>query len=198
VRELVLVSNIQVVSNRTDRTRAALQRCALELFLRDGYDATTVAAISRAAGVSQMTFFRHFPTKESVVLDDPYDPVIAAKVAAQPVTLPPLERVRRGLVQAWAGVGEPVDADVRARIRLVAGHPRLRAGMWENTQRTERAVVDALLAGGVPRLQAIVAAAACLGGLTAALLDWAVDDSGQPLGDRIAAALELLRPAGAS
>ena len=169
----------------------------MELFLRDGYDATTVAAISRAAGVSQMTFFRHFPTKESVVLDDPYDPVIAEQVAAQPVTLPPLERVRRGLVQAWAGVGEPVDADVRARIRLVAGHPRLRAGMWENTQRTERAVVDALLAGGVPRLQAIVAAAACLGGLTAALLDWAIDDSGQPLGERIAAALELLRPAGA-
>ena len=31
---------------------------------------------------------------------------------------------------------------------MVAGHPRLRAGMWENTQRTERAVVDALLAGG--------------------------------------------------
>ena len=48
------------------------------------------------------------------------------------------------------------------------------------------------------RLQAIVAAAACLGALTAALLDWAVDDSDQPLGDRIAAALELLRPAGAS
>ena len=143
-----MVSNIQVMSDRADRTRVALQRCALELFLRDGYDATTVAAISRAAGVSQMTFFRHFPTKESVVLDDPYDPVIAQWVAAQPVTLPPLERVRRGLVQAWAGVREPVGADVRARIRLVAGHPRLRAGMWENTQRTERAVVDALLAGG--------------------------------------------------
>src|SRR5664279_5575250 len=81
VCELVLVSNIQVVSSRADRTRDALQRCALELFLRDGYDATTVAAISRAAGVSQMTFFRHFPTKESVVLDDPYDPVIAEQVA---------------------------------------------------------------------------------------------------------------------
>ena len=58
-----------------------LQRSALELFLRDGYDATTVAAIAGAAGVSQMTFFRHFPTKESVVLDDPYDPVIAERVA---------------------------------------------------------------------------------------------------------------------
>jgi len=192
----VLVRNIQVVSNRTDRTRATLQRCALELFLQDGYDATTVAAISRAAGVSQMTFFRHFPTKESVVLDDPYDPIIAERVAAQPVTLPALERVRRGLAQAWADVPEPVDSAARARIRLVAGHPGLRTRMWENTHRTERAVVDALLAGGVPRPQAVVATAACLGALTAALLDWASDDAGQSLGDRMAAALDQLRPAG--
>ena len=143
-----------------------LQRCALELFLRDGYDTTTVAAIARGAGVSHMTFFRHFPTKESVVLNDPYDPIIAEQVASQPVTLPALERVRRGLAQAWADVPEPEGAEVRARIRLVAGHPGLRARMWENTHRTERAVVDALLAGGVPRLQALVATAACLGALT--------------------------------
>ena len=140
----------------------------MELFLRDGYDATTVAAIARAAGVSHMTFFRHFQTKESVVLDDPYDPIIAERVASQPATLPALERVRRGFAQAGADVPEPMDAEVRARIRLVAGHPALRARMWENTQRTERAVVDALLAGEVPRLQALVAAAACLGALTAA------------------------------
>ena len=192
----MLVSNIRVVSNRTDRTRAVLQRCALELFLRDGYDATTVAAIAGAAGVSHMTFFRHFPTKESVVLDDPYDPIIAERVAAQPATLPALERVRRGFALAWADVPEPMDAEVRARIRLVAGHPGLRARMWENTQRTEQAVVDALLAGGVPRLQALVAAAACLGALTAALLDWAGDDAGQSLRERITAALDQLRPDG--
>ena len=106
----------------------------MDLFLRDGYDATTVAAIARAAGVSHMTYFRHFPTKESVVLDDPYDPVIAERVAGQPAELPALERVRRGLAQSWADVPEPVDAEVRARIRLVAGHPGLRARMWENTQ----------------------------------------------------------------
>ena len=89
-----------------------------------------------------------------------------------------------------------MDAEVRARIRLVAGHPALRARMWENTQRTERAVVDALLAGEVPRLQALVAAAACLGALTAALLDWAGDDAGQSLRERITAALDQLRPDG--
>ena len=130
------------------------------------------------------------------MLDDPYDPVIAERVAGQPAELPALERVRRGLAQSWADVPEPVDAEVRARIRLVAGHPGLRARMWENTQRTERAVVDALRAGGVPRLQSLVATAACLGALTAALLDWAADDAGQSLSERITAALDQLRPDG--
>ena len=46
------------------------------------------------------------------------------------------------------------------------------------------------------RLQAIVAAAACLGALTAALLDWAGDDAGQSLRERITAALNELRPGG--
>jgi hypothetical protein len=48
----------------------------------------------------------------------------------------------------------------------------------------------------VTRLQAIVAAAACLGALTAALPDWACDDAGQSLHERITAALNELRPGG--
>src|SRR5665648_542403 len=80
---------------RAERTRARLQACALELFTAQGYDATTVEQIATAAGVSHMTFFRHFPTKESVLLEDPYDPLIGEAVRTQPTDLPPLERVRR-------------------------------------------------------------------------------------------------------
>ena len=46
------------------------------------------------------------------------------------------------------------------------------------------------------RLQSLVATAACLGALTAALLDWAADDAGQSLSERITAALDQLRPDG--
>ena len=48
----------------------------------------------------------------------------------------------------------------------------------------------------MPRLPALVAAAACLGALTAALLVWAGDDAGQSLRERITAALDQLRPDG--
>jgi len=49
------------------RTREALIDAALERFARDGYDATTADQIAEQAGVSPRTFFRYFPTKESVL-----------------------------------------------------------------------------------------------------------------------------------
>jgi AcrR family transcriptional regulator len=46
------------------QTRQRLQEQALRLFVERGYEATTVEQIVAAAGVSHMTFFRYFPTKE--------------------------------------------------------------------------------------------------------------------------------------
>lgn len=45
----------------------------MALFVQQGFDQTTVAQIAEAAGVSQMTLFRYFPTKDAVIFDDPYD-----------------------------------------------------------------------------------------------------------------------------
>jgi AcrR family transcriptional regulator len=51
-------------------TRAALKAAALELFAADGFDAVSTATIAAAAGVTERTFYRHFPTKEAVLFDD--------------------------------------------------------------------------------------------------------------------------------
>lgn len=182
------------MTSRAERTRAHLQTVALEVISRRGFDGTTVAEIAEAAGVSHMTFFRHFPTKESVLLDDPYDPVIAEAVRAQPVGLPALERVRRALLDAWAALPEPGESETRARLGLVVAHPGLRAAALENNRRTEDAMVAALLADGCDRLSARVAAGAVLGALTAALFDWGSDDGGQSLSERVEQALEQLAP----
>ena len=48
-----------------ERTRARLLAAALDLFARQGYERTTVAQIAAAAGVTEMTFYRHFGSKES-------------------------------------------------------------------------------------------------------------------------------------
>ena len=173
-------------------TRARLQREALRLFTDRGYDETTVADIAAAAGVTQMTFFRYFPAKELVVVDDPYDPAIARAVAVQADDLPVVERVRRGLLAAWEQLEDADDAEFRLRLRIGAGHRGLRARMRENSVRTEAAIADALTERGVPAFQAAVAAAAVIGALTAALLEWANDPDAAPMGEAVTAALALL------
>ncbi|MGE3673266.1 MAG: TetR family transcriptional regulator, partial [Polyangiaceae bacterium] len=52
------------------RTREALVEAAQRLFVKQGYDSTTVDEIAAEAEVSRRTFFRYFPTKEAVVFPD--------------------------------------------------------------------------------------------------------------------------------
>lgn len=50
-------------------TRARIAEHASGLFLEHGFDAVTVADVARAAGVSSVTVFKHFPKKEDLFLD---------------------------------------------------------------------------------------------------------------------------------
>ena len=52
---------------KKQQTREALRRAAWELFSDRGYDATTLADIAEAAGVSTRTIFAYFPSKEDIV-----------------------------------------------------------------------------------------------------------------------------------
>ena len=176
---------------RAEETRQRLQRQALALFEEHGFDEVTVEDVARAAGVSHMTFYRHFATKEAVVLDDPYDPAIGEAIAQQRAGLPTVARVAAGILAAWDGTARADEAQVRARLRLAANHPALRARAWENNHRTEQAVVAALVGTGVDALEARLAAGAVLGALTAALLDWAERDDGT-LDERLRRALHVI------
>lgn len=53
---------------RADETRDRLLAAALDLFTRNGYDATGVAEICAAAGVSKGAFYHHFPSKQALFL----------------------------------------------------------------------------------------------------------------------------------
>ncbi|WP_222847954.1 TetR/AcrR family transcriptional regulator [Ruania zhangjianzhongii] len=165
-----------MVLSRSERTRARLVACALELFEAQGFERTTVAQIAAAAEVTEMTFFRHFASKELVILTDPYDPVIADAVAAQPVGGAPVIRATRGVRQALRGLSEPESELVRRRVRIIAGSPSLRASSIGVNAATERLIGDQLIAGGASALAARAAAAAVLAVLTAALFEWARDE----------------------
>ena len=52
------------------RTRQLIAETALRLFAERGFDAVPVAAIARAAEVSEATVFNYFPTKEDLFFDE--------------------------------------------------------------------------------------------------------------------------------
>ncbi|HEX6219658.1 MAG TPA: TetR family transcriptional regulator, partial [Acidimicrobiia bacterium] len=112
-------------------------------------------------------------------------------VARQDPDLPGLERIRRGVLDAWKTVDEPGDAMTRQKIELAASHPSLRARVWENNRRTEEVLITALTKTGTPRFEATIAAGAVMGALTAALFDWA-EQRDDTLGGMVTNAMELL------
>ena len=54
----------------TPSSRTAVVAVALDLFDRNGFDATSVEQIAQAAGSSRSTFFRQFGGKDDVVFVD--------------------------------------------------------------------------------------------------------------------------------
>jgi AcrR family transcriptional regulator len=55
---------------RRRSTHEALRRAALKSFASKGFANVTVTELAREAGVTERTFFRHFPTKEAVLFED--------------------------------------------------------------------------------------------------------------------------------
>ncbi|MGH3734160.1 MAG: TetR/AcrR family transcriptional regulator [Micromonosporaceae bacterium] len=159
------------------RTRANLQEHALRLFLEQGYDNTTVEQIAAAAGVSHMTFFRHFPTKEDVVLRDEYDPLLESLIASRPTGEPPVTRVRSALRDALGEVYPEAREAILVRTRLMLRTPALRARSWENQHTTGRLLERALSGQAAPDLRTRVVAAACLAAITTAIEAWADADT---------------------
>lgn len=181
------------VTSRRERTRNTLLQRALHLFEARGYEQTSAAEVAAAAGVSEMTFFRHFPSKDRVLMDDPYDDELIAAVAARPADEAPLLRTVNGLRSAWTAVPEAAVDVVRRRARIVANTPALRSAVARNNQRTEDAVTEQLVTDGCDRLEARVVTSAVLGALTSALLWWAAEDQAD-LSDAIERALATLDP----
>lgn len=164
---------------------------ALELFAERGYDGTSVGEIATRAGVTEMTFFRHFPTKASLLVDDPYDPAIGAAIRRQPAGPDPITRAARGVRSAWLQVPPQSVEEVRVRLRIVAQTPALRASIAGKTTETEAVIADALTSGKTGRQEALIAAGAVMGALNTALLEWSLTDS-DDLGQAIETALDVL------
>src|ERR1041385_4645865 len=79
--------------------RERLVLAAVDLFIEQGYDQTTVTQIAERAGVTKSTFFRHFPDKRELLVagQETLSRLLAEGIAQAPVGATPLEAVAAGL-----------------------------------------------------------------------------------------------------
>jgi AcrR family transcriptional regulator len=118
------------------RTRAAIREHALRLFREQGYHATTVEQIAAAAEVSPSTFFRYFPTKEDVVLQDDFDILGVEAFDAQPADLSPVAAYRAAAAQMFAALTPEELARFRETTELTLTVPEVRARALDEFART--------------------------------------------------------------
>ena len=96
--------------------------------------------IAEAADVSASTLFRHFASKEALVLTDEYDPLIIDACPIQPSDLGPVEAIRRAIRGVFEQVSEESMSDIRFRAELAVSVPSLRAAMLDQLAQAIQAV----------------------------------------------------------
>jgi AcrR family transcriptional regulator len=96
------------------QTREALLTAALELFERNGFDATGVNEIVQTAGVTKGAFYHHFTSKDDLLQlfhDRFLDALLAQTEEALQQSTSPSEQLRR-LIHANVGNSEQYKAEI--------------------------------------------------------------------------------------
>ncbi|WP_371675882.1 TetR/AcrR family transcriptional regulator [Streptomyces sp. NBC_01276] len=144
-------------------TRQRISDVATTLFAARGFDHVTVAEVAKAAQVSTMTVFNHFPRKEDLFLDRIPEAVelFSDAVRDRPDGTPPLTGLRELLLRLLdqghplAGVGDTFPHFWR----IVLGSPALRARAREGVEELEDALAEAIGGPGARLTAALTVAA---------------------------------------
>jgi AcrR family transcriptional regulator len=181
------------------RTRRALQDQALRLFVDKGFEATTIEEIAAAADVSPRTFFRYFASKEAVLLEDEYDPLLFEAIAKVGHTdTPPATLLREVLAELMPPIWEADAEGLFLRTKLMLATPSL-AGQIAGQRTAMERVIGELLARVYRRdageLPVRVTASALVGAMWAAIEAWYESDGAKPLPGLIDGALATVEDA---
>jgi AcrR family transcriptional regulator len=114
------------------RTRQLIAESAWRMFAEYGFDAVPVAAVARAAEVSEATVFNYFPTKEDLVFQgmEVFETELLAAVADRPAGEPVVAALARFLLQPRGLLAAQDDDAARyltAISRMIAASPALLA-----------------------------------------------------------------------
>jgi AcrR family transcriptional regulator len=117
---------------KKQRTRQLITETATRLFVERGFDAVPVAAIARAAEVSEATVFNYFPTKEDLVYRgmEAFEDELLAAVRDRPAGESIVTAFGRFVLQPRGFLAAPDEVSARfltAVSTMIADSPALRA-----------------------------------------------------------------------
>ncbi len=188
---------VNLHAQRSQATKEALRRVALERFKRDGFVNVTVTELAAEAGVTERTFFRHFPTKEAVLFED-YETQLdwlAEALARRPKSESLFDAVLASVVSFPHDL-EVVRQAALLRAELIGGERA--AGHLRVVQASFAAVITGFARSrcvDVPdiELKADVAGAALAAALVVAVENWGRGGCVGDLGQIVAESVNLLR-----
>jgi AcrR family transcriptional regulator len=180
---------------KKQKTRWLIQEHALRLFQEQGYEQTTIDQIAAAAEISPSTFFRYFKTKEDVVIEDEYDPLLLKLIAEQPADRPAIAAIRQVLRAAMGQLGPDELAKVYQRTKLQLSVPALRMRMLDGiTGNLDMlSVAIAAHAGREPTdMEVRIFVGALTGAMLVAIVAWVESDGKDDFAELVDRALAYL------
>ncbi len=163
-----------------------LRDAAIELFSTNGFDSVTVEEIAIAAGVTQRTFFRHFPTKEDVLFSDGADIVAELKIGLAATPNPATPTML--LLGALTSLAESIETrrnENRVRAQVIHSVAALRERELLKQHHIALELVDELVARGLSRKRASMLAGVGMVIFQTAHSAWVTDRSRTSLATRI-------------
>jgi AcrR family transcriptional regulator len=161
-----------------DKVHRRLQGAALELFSERGYEQTTAAAIAARAGVTERTFYRHFPDKRETLFDGEarMRQILVEAIANAPAALAPMQVLLLAFGEVEAMLEEN-RAFAAPRQAVIAATPALREREVSKAAGMIAALAGALMQRGVGARPAMLAAQAGSAVFDQAVSAWVADPS---------------------
>jgi AcrR family transcriptional regulator len=183
------------VSRWAPNARERLESAALDLFVDNGYEETTVAQIADRAGLNRATFFRHFADKREVLFGG--EDVLAGLFADGIGAALPDATLTECLQAAFAAADVAMTAQQRAkaakRVLVVAANTELQERGLLKHARIARSINTALRERGADELTARLGAEVAMLAFTIAVERWMDADDDEPFSRHAAAALSDLQ-----
>jgi AcrR family transcriptional regulator len=183
-------------------SRERLVIAAVDLFVDQGYDDTTVAQISERAGVTKSTFFRYFPDKRELLVagQERLSALLAEGIIEAPDGATPLQAVAAGLERASTELGQ-FNRELGPRIKAaIAASNELQERDALKSVGMAAAMTAALESRGIPETTARLASEMGLLAFKQGYARWSEGDRSDSngLAPHALAALDGLRLATAS